>query len=298
MSCIFDILKCPVCGEILARKGNSLLCGKGHNFDVSKSGYVNMLPPGREKNSRTGDEREMVKARVEFLSQGYYGEISRRLAEILCEHLPKKDNYVLCDMGCGEGYHTCCISNFINNRMRADVLSFGFDASKYAAECACKRSKSLGFMQKEGIGADFDSKCQVYFMPANIFALPLVSHSADVALSMFAPVACEESARILREKGILAVVSSGKEHLIEMRNIIYDDVRLSESIPPVPNSFCESARYNLHYSVEIKSADDIKSLFMMTPFYYKTTEHGRQMLYEKNKLTVTVDVNFSVFEVE
>jgi hypothetical protein len=49
--------------------------------------------------------------------------------------------------------------------------------------------------------------------------------------------------------------------------------------------------------VKIESTEDIKSLFMMTPFYYKTSERGRDALFALSELEVTVDVNYSFFEV-
>lgn len=297
MTDILDILKCPVCGGNLSRRERSLVCDAGHNFDVAKCGYVNMLPPGREKNSRTGDERDMVRARVDFLSRGYYGEISRRFAELLSDILPKRDSYVLCDMGAGEGYHTCQIARTVHEKTGRDVLALGFDASKYAAECASKRSRSLGFMPKGGVGEPHDASCAAYFMPGNIFSLPIADSSVDVAVSMFAPIAAEEAARLLGQGGILAVVASGRDHLIEMREIIYDDVHLSDSATPTPEGFCEISRHSLTYKVKIESTDDIKSLFMMTPFYYKTTERGREALLSHSELEVTVDVNYSFFEV-
>ena len=297
MTDLLDILKCPVCKGSLARRERCLICENGHNFDIAKCGYVNMLPPGREKNSRTGDERDMVRARVDFLSRGYYGEISRRFAALLSEILPERDSYVICDMGAGEGYHTCQIADTVHEKLSKDVLALGFDASKYAAECASKRSKSLGFMPKGGIGEAHESKCAAYFMPGNIFSLPLEDSSVDAAVSMFAPIAAEEAARLLGKGGIFAVVASGRDHLIEMRRIIYDDVHFSDATTPIPEGFCEISRSSLTYKVKIESTDDIKSLFMMTPFYYKTSEKGREELYSLDELEVTVDVNYSFFEV-
>jgi len=297
MTAILDILKCPVCGEGLERRDRCLVCESGHNFDVAKCGYVNMLPPGREKNSRTGDERDMVRARVDFLSRGYYSDISRRFAELLSDILPDRDSYVICDMGAGEGYHTCQIADNVHGKTGSDVLALGFDASKYAAECASKRSRSLGFMPKSGIGEVHDSRCAAYFMPGNIFSLPLSDSSVDAAVSMFAPIAAEEAARILGSGGILAVVASGRDHLIEMRKIIYDDVHLSDAVTPIPEGFREILRHSLTYKVKIQSTEDIKSLFMMTPFYYKTSERGREALFSRDELEVTVDVNYSFFEV-
>lgn len=294
---ILSILKCPVCGEKLSRVNKSLTCLANHTFDVSKSGYVNMLPPGKEKNSHTGDERDMVRARVDFLSKGYYGMISTSLSDLLMTYVKDcGDCVTLADMGCGEGWHTVRIAERLAEKLTDKrILTVGFDASKYAAECASKLARSKNLMPKGGIGADFDENAS-YFMPANIFELPLCDNSVDFAVSMFAPVAGDEAHRILGKGGILVVVSSARDHLIEMRQTIYDEVRLSDSLPQTPEGFCRISDDSLKYSVTLDSTKDISSLFMMTPFYYKTTAEGRERLLAKSSLEVTVNVNYSVFE--
>ena len=88
-----------------------------------------------------------------------------------------------------------------------------------------------------------------------------------------------------------------EENGIEGWERIYDDVHLSDASTPIPEGFREISRSILTYKVKVESTDDIKSLFMMTPFYYKTSEKGREELYSLDELEVTVDVNYSFFEV-
>ncbi|MBQ7313310.1 MAG: methyltransferase domain-containing protein [Clostridia bacterium] len=295
---LHTLLRCPLCGGLFTRYNKSLRCDSGHSFDVAKAGYVNLLPPGKEKNARTGDERDMVKAREEFLSAGHYAAISDALADAAAQYAPR-ESYTVCDMGCGEGYHTCRFAARLAERTGAPVTAVGFDASKYAAERACKRAVREGLMPKDGIGAAFDGNASAYFMPGNIFRLPLADHSVNLALSMFAPVAGDEAKRVLTEDGLLIVVSSGKEHLLEMRQRIYDDVRLSDELPAVPDGFREIARVNGKYQTAIQSTEALMSLFTMTPFYYKTTEAGRERLVSADlPFSVTVDVNYSIFGVK
>lgn len=288
---IFDYIICPVCGDALRRENKSLLCIKGHTFDIARAGYVNLLPPGKEKNARTGDEKTMVRARVDFLSKNYYAPISDAVAEMMRENVSDGASVSFADMGCGEGYHTCRIAEKIGR----SVMAFGFDASKYAAECGSKLAKSKNLMPKDGVGAEHDSPVQAYFFPANLFRLPLGDHVMDAAVSMFAPIAGEETHRILKPNGKLIVVSSGRDHLLEMRQLIYEDVRFSDTLPAVPDGFRECGRRNLRYETTIASRADLEALFVMTPFYYKTTEEGRARLLTNDTLKLTVDVNLSVF---
>lgn len=296
MENMINLLVCPHCGTPLSRENKSLRCDAGHTFDIAKAGYVNLLPPGKEKNARTGDERDMVKAREEFLSAGHYAAISDALADAAAQYAPR-ESYTVCDMGCGEGYHTCRFAARLAGLTGASVTAVGFDASKYAAERGCKRAVREGFLPKDGVGAPHDGNISVGFFPGNLFHLPLADHCINVALSMFAPVAGDEARRILTDDGILIVVSSGREHLLELRGRIYDDVRLSDELPPVPDGFAEIARISNKYRTSIPDTDTLKNLFTMTPFYYKTTEAGRNRLFSSAMpFELTVDVNYSIFK--
>ncbi len=92
---------CPVCGSAFERKEKTLRCAQGHSFDIAKQGYVNLLPTGRIAGHEHGDNKEMIRARRDFLSSGYYAPLARRLSELFDEALP--DNGCILDCGCGGG---------------------------------------------------------------------------------------------------------------------------------------------------------------------------------------------------
>lgn len=297
MTDILNLLQCPLCGEPLIREERSLVCEKRHTFDLSKSGYVNLLPPGKGKNAHTGDDRGMVEARVNFLKRGFYNNISDTAASIIAEFSGNRgDTLTVCDMGSGEGWHSCNIAKKAGELTEKRTLLVGIDASKFAAERASKLSKRLNLMPKEGIGAPHDSETEAYFLPANLFHTPFRDQSFSAAVSMFAPVAWEEAARILDEDGILLVVSSGREHLMELRQLIYSEVHLSDDEITENELFETAGRRNLRYTVTLPDKEAIADLFMMTPFYYKTTETGKVRLFAKDALDITVDVNYTIYK--
>ncbi len=304
-SALPENLVCPLCGGGLYRAGNSLLCEKGHCYDLAKSGYVNLLPPGKGKNFHTGDEKTMIRARADFLAKGYYDNISLRLADIAADCLTHGNGYVsegkvfTADLGSGEGHHTLNYTRRLSELLQDKrCTTIGFDASKYGAECGMKLSKSHGLSPKDGIGGSFGenpAKTQLYFIPANIFSLPLCDSSADVCLSMFAPIPFGECARVLGKDGILAAVYSGKNHLIEMRELIYDAVNDSEPYHPEDGQFETIREDNLCEKITV-AHEDIMNLFTMTPFYYRTTKEGRERLAAQDELSLTIDVNYSILK--
>ena len=70
---------CPNCKEKLEKNGNTYKCLNNHSFDISKQGYVNLLL--NSKNS--GDNKEMITARHEFLKKGYFDNLLNSIASII-----------------------------------------------------------------------------------------------------------------------------------------------------------------------------------------------------------------------
>ena len=225
------ILICPLCGCDLAKASGqpasetgSFRCAAGHAYDVSRSGYVNLLPPGKGRNKKTGDERPMIRARAAFLRRGFYDPADRAAASLLRKYLPKDadgSGLLLCDLGAGEGTRTAKIAAELARDAGRSVLALGFDASKHGAESGCRYARSLGLFPAEGEDVP-PGTARVLCLPANLFRLPVKTGAADAALSLFAPIAWEETSRILKTNGLFLVISAGREHLLELRRILYD----------------------------------------------------------------------------
>ena len=313
---VFDLICCPVCGGSLHREGQSLMClgeGRRHCFDIASSGYVNLLPPGKGKNSHTGDDKFMISARAEFLGKGYYSRMSERLGQIIASLAKEsgKTHISLVDAGCGEGYHTCNIVNtIVENGIGATAI--GFDASKHGAAAASKRAKREGLFNTWNESSEntaFVENSYDKFLPdnenvkdgsacfaaGNIFTLPINSASADFVVSMFAPVAGEENFRILKDDGYLAVAAAGENHLYELRKVLYDDPRGSSGEVVTPEGFELVSKETFAYKTTVQSENDIKCLFSMTPFYYRTSREDKAKLDGLENLEITVETVFFVY---
>ena len=83
------------------------------------------------------------------------------------------------------------------------------------------------------------------------------------------------------------VISSGREHLIELRRILYDEVRLTDfhPAPPPGTPFELLERTEVSFPLELEDPEDIRSLFAMTPFFHRVPERGRERLAALTRLT-------------
>ncbi|MBE6562515.1 MAG: methyltransferase domain-containing protein [Ruminococcaceae bacterium] len=292
---IFEVLACPLCASELEQKGNTFVClgEKPHCFDVASSGYVNLLPPGKGKNAHTGDDKGMISARVEFLSKGYYTEISKAVGTMVADIAKAEglSRVFLADSGCGEGFHTCnTVKTSAENGV--SITAVGFDASKHGAAAASKRSRreKLAYDRKTE-GAE---NSEAFFAAGNIFSLPLADESMDFVVSMFAPVAGEENMRVLKKGGYLIIAASGADHLYELRAALYDEPRRASGEIKIPEGFEKADEKLLTYKITVGTNAEILNLFEMTPFYYRTSEKDKEKLSSLSSLEVTVQVKFCI----
>ncbi len=278
-----ELLRCPLCHAEMASEGGCVYCGgeRRHSYDIAAAGYVNLLPPGKKSNAKTGDDREMLKSRREFLSGGYYDKISEAAAAAAFENLTQRESVIFLDAGCGDGYHALNIEKYFAN-IGVTAFPIGLEASKKGAEMAAKFAKRVG--------------SPAFFAAANIFDMPISDSSCDIVFSMFAPVADNEAHRVLKDDGVLVVCSSGSRHLFEMREVIYTEPRISPPLNRTPEGFEHIDHRSLSYRFTLESPELIAALFTMTPFYWRCPREGREKLLSLDTLTVRAETEYNVYK--
>ncbi len=253
------ILTCPVCGKPLLKQERSYVCENRHSFDCARSGYVNLL---RSSSSSHGDNREMTKARTAFLETGSYAFLRDELAGILEE----KQDGILLDLGCGEGYYT----SVLPARER-----YGFDISRDMINHAAKRDK------------------KTIYAVASIFDLPAGDACADAVLTCFAPCSEAEILRILKDDGMFVFVSPGPSHLRELKEVLYDDVYDNETQERFVSLRME--KEHLISSTFAVDHDALSNLFLMTPYYYHTGRERSARLDAIESMSLTAEFLIRIY---
>ena len=197
-----NALRCPHCREGFAAPQateHSMACSGGHNFDIARQGYLNLLTGHGTKF--VPDTAAMVSARDAFLDAGHYKPLSDALAELVGALLAESalpSPKLIVDAGTGTGHylHHVLAAGSPGARRPAAV---GLDISKFALRRAARRNP-------EAVNIVWDLWRE----------LPLGTGVADVVLVIFAPRNASEFARILKPGGSLMVVTPLPQHLAEI----------------------------------------------------------------------------------
>lgn len=270
-----SIIKCPICEKPLNKiqEDKSYKCGSNHSYDIAKQGYTNLLLSNQKKSNHPGESKEMIRIRREFLDKDYYKAVSDELNAVAEKFLELNQVKVL-DLGCGEGYYLNQMEQYFDGDK--DIEYYGLDISKEALKLAAVRNKS------------------VEWLVASSFATPFMDKSFDLLLSVFSPISDEECERLIADNGKFIRVLPNANHLIELREVIYD--KLEERREGKINSKCLKCVYerNVTYSIELEQ-EDLQKLLQMTPHYWKTSPENKEKVLKLPRLSVSIDMNISVF---
>ena len=267
-----EILKCPCCNELLKINNNHYECLNKHCFDIASKGYVNLLLANQKHSLDPGDSKQSILSRVDFLSHDYYFILKDGLYQIIKKH-HQLDNLDFIDLACGEGYYTTYIHTKLANDY--NIQTVGIDISKQAIIEACKKRNA-------------NKLANIDFVIANIFNLPFIENSFDVALNCFAPIAPEQFCKILKENGLFIRVLPDSDHLYELKEVLYEHVILNVMKEKELKGFRLIDEIHLKDKVYLKSQEEINQLLMMTPYCYKSPIAGLNRLKQKESLETTI----------
>jgi len=270
-----SLFRCPLCAAPLERRETALRCPSGHSFDIAREGYVHLLPPNQKHSALPGDDREMVLARRDFLSKGYY----QPLLNTICSRILAfpGDAPVILDAGCGEGWYTAGVCGALRAAGKRPRMA-GTDISKFALRTAARRERG------------------VEFAVASSYRLPLADGGADALLNCFSPLALEEFRRVLRPGGAFLYVVPGPRHLWKLKEVLYDRPYPNEEKETPYEGFAYREIIPVDGRILLESREDIQNLFRMTPYFWKTPRAGAERLAALESLETEISFRVHVFE--
>ena len=277
----FDALACPLDGNRLYRDGNCWRCEDGHSFDIARQGYVHLLPVQRKRSRDPGDSKDMVAARQRFLDAGCYKPISDAVNDAVVaavsEDGMQASVFRVLDAGAGEGYYTRRLAEALDERAAVSIV--GLDISKWAVLAAAKKAKWLSWV----VGSN-----------AN---LPVLPGSLDCVLCLFGFPVYDQFHRVLKARGRILQVDAGPDHLRQLREIIYPELKPERPADSsAPEGFQLLGTETVRFDLALEEPERIHDLLAMTPHFYRASAEGREKASQLTELSVTVDVVVKQFE--
>ncbi len=266
---------CPVCKKKLNIETTRAACDSGHSFDKARGGYYNLLLSNAA--SCHGDNKEMVLARREFLSRGYYERLAKRIAELVLEHT--QSGGALLDAGAGEGYYTdFCERALFERDGESDVSAF--DISKDAVREIGKKNS------------------HVTLAVAGSYHMPIPDGEFDTVINTFSPLALEETLRVLKPGGIFIMAIPGEMHLFDLKSVVYKTPYKNTVEDTALSGFELISDESLTYVMGLSDPEGIRSLFMMTPYAYRTRPEDKKKIEALERLDCTADFRIFVYRKE
>lgn len=261
-----NYLICPVCKthnniSLLIKENNSFKCSLGHNFDLSKEGYLNLLV----SKTNCGDLNVQLSSRYSFLYKDFYKPLLIRINELLNNNKAK----TVLDCGCGIGYYS--------KNLSYDFDIIGLDISKEAIKVASKHDKKS------------------FYIVSSSTSIPIQNKTLDAAYVIFAPLFEESIANVLKDDGILIIVTPGKNHLYEIKEILYQNPYFNKEDDVNISMFNKVVTEKLTYKISLTN-EDLKNLIYMTPYLYKTSKQSLSRLENIDNITLTIDFAIHLYK--
>lgn len=264
---------CPKCKGELVLDGNTKKCKNNHCYDKAKAGYYNLLLG--VGGGTHGDNAEMVEARRAFLSRGFYEPLADKLSSLVCDLTPARG--CVLDAGCGEGYYTDKVERSLAARDTESNL-LAFDISRDAVKYAARRNRAVSLAV------------------ATAYNMPVADGSVDTVYNVFSPLAVGEVTRVLRRGGHFIMAYPGPDHLYGLKSLIYKTPYKNEPEETRLDGFKLVSHETLSYVINLDTPADVRSLFMMTPYAYRTPKEDRERVLSLSSVRTEIEFVIDIYE--
>jgi 23S rRNA (guanine745-N1)-methyltransferase len=269
-----DMFKCPVCEDSMyLDESKSIICRNNHCFDISRSGYVNLLL----NSVKIQYDKKMFESRKVICNMGFFDPLIKSIILLIDNFISgtKSNKIKVLDAGCGEGFHLSRIIGGIHKKEDVNYQGVGIDISKEGIQTASKNYKGI------------------IWCVADLARIPFKDKQFDIILNILSPSNYGEFNRITGNEGILIKVVPGSDYLKELRKAFYQEKSAEVySNNGVVEHFGRNLKIihtcNLIYSVEV-SKEEMKHLIKMTPLSWRAADEKVQKVINQGIDLVTAD---------
>lgn len=259
-----DLFQCPICkSSFQAVESNSLICIKGHNFNLSKKGTIYFLTKAAANDYAT----EMLSARYRVAQAGLF----QQMLDVIYTHIEQKDGATI-DVGSGEGSQLQYLSDL---GLKGNQI--GFDISKDAIALA---------------GSHFTN---AFWCVADLAHSPFASQQYDTLLNIFSPSNYMEFKRMLKPNGVVLKIVPDTDYLTELRQILYRDKEENQTysnelvVGKFQEHFPDSQVHRIRYTFPLTPAL-YRDLVDMTPLSWGASEASKEYALSHPLKEITVHV--------
>ncbi|MBS4205648.1 methyltransferase domain-containing protein [Bacillus sp. FJAT-49754] len=249
---------------------HTLICIKGHSYDLAKKGYIHMLA----QSINTKYDKALFHSRQKIAESGFFHPLVETIGKLIEKEIGQNHGTAILDAGCGEGSHLAQIQDYV----ASDTIGFGADISKEGVQLAASKST------------------KTIWLVADLANCPLASDKFPFILNILSPSNYAEFDRLLTDDGFLIKVIPNQDYLKELREVFYEEreafdnektlARFEEKFDLV-NS--QSVRYSTHLEQPL-----LNELVKMTPLSWSANEKKLRRMSEMLSMDITVDLNILV----
>lgn len=267
------LFRCPVCErEMMVTRTNNLLCRDGHNFDLAKQGYVNLLL----KPGKSDYDKKLFAARQVIARSGFFDPLRQKISALLYETATGEGWPAagLLDAGCGEGSHLAWMIEDLEQKGLPGLFGMGIDLSKEGIRLAAKEYPNM------------------IWCVADLTKLPLQNGQFEAILNILSPANYGEFKRVLKERGILIKVVPASNYLVELREILYKGtdqaLYTNDSVIRLfAGSFQMFRQEQIKYRVVLKE-ENLEHLLKMTPLTWNASHQQLEEIIKAGLKSITV----------
>ncbi|WP_249313263.1 putative RNA methyltransferase [Lederbergia citrea] len=263
--------RCPICSNQMSMDNDhTLICIKGHSYDLAKKGYIHMLA----QSINTKYDKALFHSRQKIAESGFFHPLVETIGKLIEKEIGQNHGTAILDAGCGEGSHLAQIQDYV----ASDTIGFGADISKEGVQLAASKST------------------KTIWLVADLANCPLASDKFPFILNILSPSNYAEFDRLLTDDGFLIKVIPNQDYLKELREVFYEEreafdnektlARFEEKFDLV-NS--QSVRYSTHLEQPL-----LNELVKMTPLSWSANEKKLRRMSEMLSMDITVDLNILV----